>query len=423
MNEQQLIQIMNTIRDNASQEYQDRIPEATKTNIGEIGGLMLADINLTNQWLGAIMQKIAKTVFVGRMFRNPLSILKKGNKPIGDTIEELFVNFAKSKPYNPAGTELLTQTKPDVKSVYHQMNRQDKYPVTVNRVLLTKAFKSYDSLGRFISNIIESLYNGANLDEFILFKKMMAEAVANGTVKTIPVKDPVLGGENATEFIKTVKLISGDMVYPNTEYNGYLQAQTVDKTPVITFTPTEDQIIILSNPTNVALDVDVLAKAFNMDKMKFMAQTIIIDAFPDSNIRALIVDKQWSQIYDDYVEVTEFFNGDGLYTNYWLHIGQTIDYSCLVNAVALVVAGTDENGDGEVAEYTITNTLKDGVTSTNTKTSVKEGASFSTTLKNVGEATVTVTMGGTDITENSYISGTGKVSISKVTGNVAITVA
>ena len=81
MNEDQLIQIMNTIRDNASAEYQERIPEATKTNIQEIGGIMLSDVRLANQWTGALMNKIAKTVFIGRLFRNPLAILKKGNKP------------------------------------------------------------------------------------------------------------------------------------------------------------------------------------------------------------------------------------------------------------------------------------------------------------------------------------------------------
>ena len=338
MNEDQLIEIMNTIRDNASAEYQDRIPEATKTNIAEIGGIMLSDVNLANSFTSSLMNKIAKTVFVGRSFRNPLAILKKGNKPIGDTVEEILVNFAKSKQYNPEGTELLTQVKPDVKTVYHQMNRQDKYMVTINRTLLSKAFKSYDSLGRFVSNIINSLYNGANLDEFILMKKMFAQAIADNCMKVIPVADPVVSAENATKFIKTVKVISGDMVYPGTEYNAYLQAQSTDTVPITTFTPTEDQIIVISNPTNVALDVDVLAKAFNMDKMTFLARSIVIDAFPDKDVRACIVDVDWSQIYDDYVEVTEFFNADGLYKNYWLHVGQTIDYSCLVNAVAFKVA-------------------------------------------------------------------------------------
>ena len=337
MNEEQILAIMNTIRDNASTEYQERIPEATRNNMQEIGGIMLADINLANQFTASLVNKIAKTLFMNRIFKNPLAKLKKGNKPFGDTVEEILVNFAKSKQYNPEGTELLTITKPDVKTVYHQINRQDKYPVTINRTILTKAFKSVDGMGRFITNIINSLYNGANLDEFILMKKMIAEAVAKNHMKVIEVADPCTSPENATSFIKAVKIVSGDMQYPSTEYNGYLQAQNTDTVPITTFTPIEDQIIILSNPTNVSLDVDVLAKAFNMDRLTFLAQSIVIDAFPDSDIRACIVDIDWSQIYDDYIQITEFFNGDNLCTNYWLHIGQTIDYSCLVNAVAFKV--------------------------------------------------------------------------------------
>lgn len=72
--------------------------------------------------------------------------------------------------------------------------------------------------------------------------------------------------------------------------------------------------------------------------------------------------------------------------------------------------------------YTITNTLSNA-TNSNTATSIEEGSSYSANISaNSGYKlkTVTVTMGGTDITNTTYSSGT--ITISSVTGNIVITV-
>lgn len=72
--------------------------------------------------------------------------------------------------------------------------------------------------------------------------------------------------------------------------------------------------------------------------------------------------------------------------------------------------------------YTITNTLSNA-TNSNTTTSVEENSSYSANISaNSGYKlkTVTVTMGGTDITSSSYSNGV--ITISSVTGNVIITV-
>ena len=75
----------------------------------------------------------------------------------------------------------------------------------------------------------------------------------------------------------------------------------------------------------------------------------------------------------------------------------------------------------EVTSYTITKNLTN-VTISNSATSVNKNSSYSATLTaNSGHelSTVTVTMGGTDITSSSYSNGT--ITISNVTGNIVIT--
>ena len=57
-----LQEMLNTIRDNASAEYQARVPEATQTNLSDIGGALLSDVNLANEFTSALMNKVAFTV-------------------------------------------------------------------------------------------------------------------------------------------------------------------------------------------------------------------------------------------------------------------------------------------------------------------------------------------------------------------------
>lgn len=75
-----------------------------------------------------------------------------------------------------------------------------------------------------------------------------------------------------------------------------------------------------------------------------------------------------------------------------------------------------------ITNYTIVNNLTN-VTSSSTETSVIAGDMFTTTLTvSLGEIqSVSVTMGGTDITSTAYNANTGVINITKVTGNIIIT--
>ena len=420
------IELLNTIRDNASQAYQDRVPEATRTNIESVGEAItdLSNAVVYNEFINTLANMIFAPKLIEKSWSNPLGKFKKGKKTFGDTVEEIYNNFIKAKTYDQSGAGLLTRELPDTKVVFHRMNRQDTYQLTDSPEALAKAFKSYEGVSEYIQNLFTTLRNSAEYDEYILMRQLFAQAYENNAMVVIPVADPTLNQANADAFIKTVKTVSGGMKFPNSDYNAYLTAQSTDNKAIVTFSKPEEQVFVVDNATNVSVAVDSLAYAFNKSILEWNeSQKEVIDAFPIDGMIAALVDRNFFQVYDDLFTFREFENGLGLYRNHYLHVWQTLGYSILCNAVAFVIA-SDQNSDGDIAdEYTVTYTLKTGVTSTNKRTAVNEGMSYKTTLKGVEAGdTVTVAMGGSTLAD-AYDSDTGVVKIATVTGNITITVA
>ena len=421
------IEVLNTIRDNASQAYQDRVPVATRNNIEEVGEA-ITDLNnavVYNEFVDTLANMIYAPMLIKKSWYNPLGKFKKGKKTCGDTVEEIYNNFIKAQTFDQTGSGLLTRKLPDTKVVFHRMNRQDSYVLTDSPESLAKAFKSYEGLAEYLENLFTTIRNSAELDEYILMRELFAEAYNNNAMVVVSVADPQASEANAKAFIKAVKTVSGDMVFANSNNNAYLTAQSDDNKPIVTFSRKDEQILIVDNPTDVTCNIDVLASAFNKSVVEFNdTQKEVIDAFPIDGMIACLVDRNFFQVYDDLFTFREFENGLGLYRNHILHVWQTIGYSILCNAVAFVV-GEDQNSDGDIAdEYTVTYTLKSGITSTNKRTKIVEGMSYKTTLKGdtLATDTVAVTMGGNTITTTAYTASTGVVKIDKVTGNITITV-
>ena len=421
-----VIELLNTIRDNASQAYQDRVPEATRNNIEAVGEA-ITDLNnavVYNEFINTLANMIFAPELIKKSWSNPLGKFKKGKKTFGDTVEEVYNNFIKAQTYDQTGAGLLTRNLPDTKVIFHRMNRQDSYVLTDSPEALAKAFKSYEGAAEYIQNLFTAIRNSAELDEYILMRELIAQAYDNDAIVAVAVADPQASEANGKAFIKAIKTVSGDMTFPNSNNNAYLSSQSTDNKPIITFSKKDEQVLIIDNATDVAVSCDVLAYAFGRDLLSFNTEVKeVIDAFPVDGMVACLVDKNFFQVYDDLFTFREFENGLGLYRNHILHVWQTLGYSTLTNAVCFMVSA-DMNSDGDIAdEYTVTYTLKTGVTSTNKRKTVLEGTTYKTTLKGVkGTDTVTVTVGGVTVAD-AYDSDTGVVKISKVEGNIAITVA
>lgn len=334
------ITIVNTIRSENGVSYQERIPVLTKSNFEEVGNAIVTYEAEFNAFCNALVNKIAFTEVSNRRFRNPLAALKSGTKPFGTDIEEIYINPVSAVTYNGSATDdMLKLSKPDVKTIYHRMNRQDKYPVSITIPDVQKAFRNESTLGTFIQGVINAMYSGDEMDEFLLMKNIVAEGISKGKVKKVALTYD--GSKTSSEdLIKLIKTLSHDFTEPSTTFNGYnvLNKSGIDGktiTPSVTWTPKENQVIIIRSDVDAATDVDVLAKAFNMDKTDLMKRKFVVSSFGDDKTLAFLSDEKFFKITDDLYTVRSFDNGSNLARNYWLHHWQTLSLSLFANAVAI----------------------------------------------------------------------------------------
>lgn len=353
------VDILNVIRNNATQNYRDYVPKATADadSIREIGAVIMDYPALQNEFLSALVNRIGRVLITSKMYSNPWAVFKQGMLEFGETVEEIFVNIAKPFQFDPAvaETNLFKREIPDVRSAFHIMNYQKYYKSTIANDQLRQAFLSWEGITDLIAKIVDAMYTGANYDEFQTMKYMVAKHILNGQM--YPVTIPTVSAENMKDIVSTIKGVSNNYEFMSNKYN---------LAGVQTYTMKADQYLLIDSKFDATMDVEVLASAFNMDKAEFMGRRVLVDSFGSldterlnllfaddptyteigkddltalNSIPAILVDKNWFMIFDNFYNFTEQYNGEGLYWNYWYHVWKTFSVSPFANN-ALFVPGT-----------------------------------------------------------------------------------
>ena len=368
------IDILNVIRQNASLEYQNLVPKVTKaSDIPKVGEVIYGTPAMANQFLNALINRIATVRVQSATFNNPYKSLKKGYLEYGETVENIFVQIAKVVEYSAEKAEAreFKRTIPDVRSAFHIMNWRTMYPVTIQDVDLQRAFLSLAGVTDLIAKIVDQIYTAAEYDEFLLFKYLLIKAISHGKMKPMSVGT----GTDLKDAAKAYRGTSNLLTFMKDEYN---------EAGVLNNTPKERQCIFMDANYVAEYDVDVLASAFNMGKAEFSGRLHLIDDWTTfdnkrfevirehsdgieevtaaelalmADVKAVLVDEEWFQVYDNQNKFTEKYVASGLYWNYFYHTWKTIAYSPFANAVVFVPSGDMPSAP---ATYTLTIDSKSG---------------------------------------------------------------
>lgn len=353
------VDILNVIRENASQNYRDYVPKATPDadSVRQIGAIIMDFPALQNEFLNSLVNRIGRVLITSKMYDNPWAFFKKGMLEFGETVEEIFVNIAKPFQFDQevAESTIFKREIPDVRAAFHIMNYQKFYKTTIQNDQLRQAFLSWQGITDLIAKIVDAMYTGANYDEFITMKYMLARHILDGHM--YPTVIPEVTEPNMKKIVSTIKGVSNNYTFLSNKYN---------LAGVYTHTEKTDQYMLINANFDAIMDVEVLASAFNMDKTKFSGRRVLVDSFGSLDVErlkelfkddttfkaptekelqaldaipAILVDRDWFMIFDNFYNFTEQYNGEGLYWNYWYHVWKTFSISPFANN-ALFIPGT-----------------------------------------------------------------------------------
>lgn len=347
--------ILNVIRKNANTEYQNDVPKVEKTtDIPKVGEVIYGTPAHANTFINALMNRIALVRVQSATFNNPYSRLKKGYLEYGETVEEIFVNIARVMDFNPEKAESREFKRyiPDVESAFHIMNWKVTYPITVSEDDLRMAFLSIEGVQDLIGRIVDSIYTAAEYDEFLLFKYMLIKEISKGHMHPVNIGPATKGNLDAAAI--QFRGMSNLIPFFATEYN---------EAGVKNNTPKSRQIIFMDAMFNAQYDVEVLAGAFNMDKADFMGSLYLIDDWTNfdndrwasirqectwveevteeelalmAGVKAVLIDEEWFQVYDNNNRFKERDVASGDYWNYFYHVWKTVSHSPFANALVFV---------------------------------------------------------------------------------------
>ena len=442
------IDIINVIRQNASYDYQQNVPEvATANDIPKVGEVIYGTPAFANQFINALVNRIALVRVQSATFNNPYSILKKGYLEFGETVEDIFVQIANVVDYSAekAAARELKRTIPDVKSAFHTMNWRVMYPITIQDEDLRMAFVSVDGVQNLIAKVVDSVYTAAEYDEFLLFKYLIIKSISAGKMYPTSIGD----GTDLKVSAKAFRGTSNVIQFMSNEYN---------EAGVKTNTPKDRQVIFMDAMFNADFDVEVLASAFNMEKADFMGRLFLIDNWTTfdndrfeviransdgieeitdeelalmSDVKAVILDENWFQVYDNLNKMTENYIGSGLYWNYWYHTWKTVSVSPFANAVVFALSSATTTlpstvrvtiTDKSVSEDAITLTLgvDDSVSLEPSNVKFIQTEALTTSgiaVHPFGALLIPASESSTDITVKASILGTGYTAEMPIASN------
>lgn len=359
---------LNAVRSMMSESAQADIPVlAEGDDISKFANPILNYKAHTNEFISVLVDRIMFTAVEVKRYTNRLARLKKGRPyPLGTDVQQTYEN-----PVNPMGyngenlSGILKLYKGDTKVAYYTRNRQDVFPLSINREELMGAFVSYEKFNRFVSAKINAVFSGNEIREFNLFKQAIVDAYANNIVLGRKMVMPATKDE-AEDMVATIRETAMNMTFPSTAYNNYINQPGAVGDPVETWSEADRIVIIIRSDLINKLGVKVLAMAFNMAEADFRNNLIVVDSFDYDNydlenrkrtgktlsdIGFVICDEALFQVYDNIQTAAEDFIGSSLTWQYFFHVWQIYGICPFANAMVFEVPKADALQDLTITDF------------------------------------------------------------------------
>lgn len=311
------VNILNAMR--SEYELENRIPEATLNNLQQIFTTMMSYSQGRNTVIPSLLERIGLQTVDTTAWRNPLAMYKKDPMRYGMTHEETFVNMCKGKLYDPRESYeyAFQQYQSYIMSVFHKVNLQMQYPVTITYDNLRSAFLTEYGIRDMMAAKMESAVTGANWDEYNAMKGMIDTGYDQQILPAVTV--PAVTDEASAKTLLTeIKAAVNEFRFPNPANN--IAGATSASEPY--------NLIWITTPrVDANISVEALAYAFNMDKAQVDVRTVIVDKFDNAAIQGVLMDIRFFNVRDQFREMSDQRLANILSWNYFYTMVEMISAS------------------------------------------------------------------------------------------------
>lgn len=319
-------------------DYQQRIPEPTQTNIAQTMGALFDPMNSNyfNQFLDALVNRIGTTYVHQQSFRNPLREFKKPQMIYGSTIQEIIPKWIRAHSYVDDAEDVFKMARPDVRAWYHSQNRRDRYDITINDTELRTAFTESGGLNKLVSAIMRVPINSDEYDEYRIMMQLIAVYNQKWGFYKHALSAAPTDEATGKEFLQALREYAGLLRFPSTTYNN----GALPDVPI--FVSPQELILLVTPKTQAALDVQTLSGIFQLEKADIQYRQILVDQFPiaDDDCVALLTTTDFFMCCDTEYRNTSQYNPKSLGTNYFLHHWGVYSVSPFVPAIMFTAGGS-----------------------------------------------------------------------------------
>lgn len=270
-----------------------------------------------------LVNKIGKQLMLDSNFEDRLPELEGEMLPWGGTIEEYFTNLILPVAFDPDGATALAPKRPTFEDVVYSYPLLKKtFATTIDDGKMENHLLGQEEFSALIAQITKALYDSLAIYKYGLKKQLMGDAiallpVAGPLVKTVVALAKPVDTATAEAFAKSVK--------NKFEYMTNLHDDITINGTVVARSNPEDLVLYVTEGITSVLDVDLEGGAFNVGKVQIPVRVKALENFgviPGAKhltAYALLVDTRGLRIHTKRQSATSQYNGEGEFTNFFLH--------------------------------------------------------------------------------------------------------
>lgn len=305
--------ILNAVWLNGTNDYQQRIPQPTQSNIDRTISALLDPMNndCYNQFVDSLIKRIGMVKVHTEEWKNPLREFKGASLVYGSSVQEIVPKWIKAHAYS-FDSSLLDVNRPEAVEWFHSINRADRYDISIQDIEIRKSFTDEYGLNNLVSGFLQAPINADEYDEYRIMMQLIAAYEQKWGFFKHKLSAAPTTQAGAMELMTAIRTYTGKLKYPSMLYN----ARLID---VPVFAKPDELMLLVTPETEAYIDVNVLASLFHVELADIDVRRIIVDEFPIPDCDALLLTKDWFICHDTVKQMGSFYDNSNLVTNYFYH--------------------------------------------------------------------------------------------------------